>query len=244
MINIKTYEQFINETFKSNNIDVKTQMFCEGHISETEYYQYLNEGLFDDFKNWLSDVAFFTFDWFQKLGDILLTLLKNVGKFLVDIGEKVLGAIKWIFNKIKDWAQRHPVAFRIIVITVIVFVILIICCASAYAQAKGKPIPNPLIDTTIGWLRDLAPKDGDPTVRMKAIAWLVDLKNGTTHDPSVYGPEAIQLAKVSMKTAAEGIKPDSGVSPEYLMGLAERGSEITKYYISEGAGRSHIILGN
>jgi hypothetical protein len=245
MKNIKTFEQFINDAFKSNNIDIKTQMFCEGRISEIEYYEYLNEGLFDDFKNWLSDVAFYTFDWFQKLGNVLLTLLKNVAKFAINIGEKVIGAIKWIFNKIKDWAEKHPVAFRVIVITIIVFIILIVCCASAYAQSKGGPPPSPFINTAIGWLRDLNPKDGgDPTVRMKAIAWLVDLKNGTTHDASVYGAEAIQLAKVSMKTAAEGIKPDSGISPEYLMGLAEKGSEITKYYISEGAGHSRVILGN
>jgi len=244
MKNIKTYEQFINEAFKSNNIDIKTQMFCEGRISEIEYYEYLNEGIFDNFKDWLSDVAFYTFDWFQKLGNVLLTLLKNVAKFAISIGEKLIGAIKWIFNKIKDWAEKHPVAFRVIVITIIVFIILIVCCASAHAQSTGGEIPSPLINTAIGWLRDLAPKDGDPTVRMKAIAWLVDLKNGTTHDASVYGAEAIQLARASMKVASEGIKSDSGISTEYLMGLADKGAEITKYFIQEGGGSARVILGN
>lgn len=244
MKNIKTYKQFINETFKSNNIDIKTQMFCEGRISEIEYYEYLNEGIIDNIKNWIGDVALHTFDWFKKLGDVLLTLLKNVAKFAINIGEKVIGAIKWIFNKINDWAEKHPVAFRVILITVIVFVILIVCAASAHAQSTGGEIPSPLINTAIGWLRDLAPKDDDPTVRMKAIAWLVDLKNGTTHDASVYGAEAIQLAKASMKVASEGIKPDSGISTEYLMGLADKGAEITKYFIQDGGGHSHIILGN
>lgn len=61
MKNVKTYEQFINETFKSSKIDAKTQMFCEGRISDDEYYEYLNEGIIDDIKNWVSDVAFYTF---------------------------------------------------------------------------------------------------------------------------------------------------------------------------------------
>ena len=93
MKNIKTYEQFINEAFKSNDIDVKTQMFCEGRISEIEYYEYLNEGIIDDIKNWVRDVAVYTFDWFEKLGNVLLTLLKNVIKFGITIGEKIIGAI-------------------------------------------------------------------------------------------------------------------------------------------------------
>lgn len=184
------------------------------------------------------------FDWFQKLGDVLLTLLKNVAKFAINVGEKIIQAIKWIYNKIKTWAEKHPVAFKVIVIVVTIFIILIICCACAQAQARGQEVPHPLIDAAIGTLRQFKDSVTDNQVRMKAIAWLVDMKNGTTKDASVYGPQAINLAKSSMEVCMKAAKPESGISPEFLQNLVEQGSQITKATIEQGSGASRVILGN
>jgi len=244
MKNIKTYEKFINETFKSDKIDVKTQMFCEGRISESEYYEYLNEGIIDDIKNWISDVAIYTFDWFQKLGGVLLTLLKNAGKFGVAIGKKIIGAIKWVLDWINDWADKHPVAWRIIIITVIIFIIMIVCVASAHAQSTGQPIDHSLIDATIGFLRGLSGKMPDDSIRMKAMAYLVDLKGGTTHDVSVYGAEAIKMAKDAMSQipslAAKSQTPGELTA---FRDFISKGAEVTKYAIETSGGRTNIILG-
>jgi hypothetical protein len=245
MKNIKTYEQFINEAFKSNDIDVKTQMFCEGRISEIEYYEYLNEGIIDDIKNWVKDVAVYTFDWFKKLGDVLLTLLKNVIKFGITIGEKMIGAIKWILNWINDWADKHPKAWRIIIITVIIFILFIVCASSAHAQTTGGKPPVTLINTAIGFLRDhIHGHLNDDSIRMKAIAYLVDLKNGTAHDPSVYGKDAIELAKQSMEHMPKMTRSDSGISSEQIQDLVNKGAEVTKYYIETASGGGKVILGN
>ncbi len=245
MKNIKTYEQFINEAFKSNDIDVKTQMFCEGRISEIEYYEYLNEGIIDDIKNWVKDVAVYTFDWFKKLGDVLLTLLKNVIKFGITIGEKMIGAIKWILNWINDWADKHPTAWRIIIITVVIFILFIVCASSAHAQKTGGEPPVTLINTAIGFLRDhIHGHLNDDSIRMKAIAYLVDLKNGTAHDPSVYGKDAIELAKQSMEHMPKMARSDSGISSEQIQDLVNKGAEVTKYFIETGNGGGKVILGN
>ena len=245
MKNIKTYEQFINEAFKSNDIDVKTQMFCEGRISEIEYYEYLNEGIIDDIKNWVRDVAVYTFDWFEKLGNVLLTLLKNVIKFGITIGEKIIGAIKWILNWINDWADKHPTAWRIIIITVIIFIVFIVCASSAHAQTTGGDPPVTLINISIGFLKEnMRGHLNDDSIRMKAIAYLVDLKNGTSHDPSVYGKDAIDLAKQAMESMPKMARSDSGISSEKIQDLVSKGAEITKYFIETGNGGGKVILGN
>ena len=220
-------------------------MFCEGRISEIEYYEYLNEGIIDDIKNWVKDVAVYTFDWFKKLGDVLLTLLKNVIKFGITIGEKIIGAIKWILNWINDWADKHPTAWRIIIITVIIFILFIVCASSAHAQTTGGNPPVTLINTAIGFLRDhIHGHLNDDSIRMKAIAYLVDLKNGTAHDPSVYGKDAIELAKQSMEHMPKMTRSDSGISSEQIQDLVNKGAEVTKYYIETASGGGKVILGN
>jgi hypothetical protein len=81
-------------------------------------------------------------------------------------------------------------------------------------------------------------------IRMKAIAYLVDLKNGTSHDPSVYGKDAIELANQAMNNMPKMARSDSGISSEQIQDLVNKGAEVTKYFIETGNGGGKVILGN
>ena len=79
---------------------------------------------------------------------------------------------------------------------------------------------------------------------MYLLAYLVDLKNGTSHDASVYGKDAIELAKQAMSTMPKMTRSDSGISSEQIQDLVNKGAEITKYYIETASGGGKVILGN
>lgn len=196
--NLYSLIESIKNPKKSLNlkIDYTTKLYCEGKISEDEFFKYLNGTLnegFVDFieksKNWVK----------EKVLNVLYTLLQQSAKVGSKILSKVVSSIGYIFDKLNSFADKNPKVWRAIIIGVVLFVVFIFSVSSAKAATTGHPIDPNIINAAIGKIESI--KGVDSMFINKAIAYLVDIRDGHQEISSeLYGKKAIDFANHAINT--------------------------------------------
>ena len=97
--------------------------FIDNKISESDFITYLdneilNEGIIDSIKDFFSGFK-------QKVVDIFWSFLVKAYEIGFAIWDKLNTFIKWLFNKINSFADKHPKLWKIMIITIIILIILI-----------------------------------------------------------------------------------------------------------------------
>lgn len=214
---IKTFE---NYTGCGGNLDKTTINYCEGKISDEMFLQYLdttNEGL----SEMLSGFK-------QKIIDVFYSFLVKSTEIGFAIFDKISTFIKWLLGKIRDWREKNPKLWRIVVITAVILILLIVSASTAKAATTGQPIPLNKIDLAIGWLDSLKGGKEDPVELGKAIAHLVDLRDGKI-DLADVGQKATQLADAALNTAQKMIDDSKGQTDpgffKFCLSLIEKGKD-------------------
>lgn len=227
--------------FQNSKIDKTTYLFCEGKISEEEFFNYL-----EDINESLSD-------FFQKLKEKVLNVIYTLLIKSIEIGwkifDKVVSFLNWIIDKIVSWREKNPKAWRITIILLVVFILLIVSAASAKAATTGDPIQSEKINAAIGVLRNLSKySDKDPMIIKQAIAHLVDLRDGVV-DIKGFSSEVTNLANSAIQTGQTIIQSSkdaaTGDISQYVTGcvdLIEKGKEVLAAELKEGGNLTSIRL--
>lgn len=235
---LKTFEQ-ISSQLKTGKLDKLTADWCDSLITESEFLFYLdgqiNEGLLD----WLKGLK-------EKIVDMFYTFVIKAYEIGLTIYEKISSFITWIINKIRDWREKHPTAWKITIITLVIIIIFIVSASSAKAATTGTPIPIAKIDMAIGWLDSL--KSGgnqDPMIVNKAIAHLIDLRDGQINLNGL-GSEAIKMADAALFTC-DKIMADAKTQSDpaffkFCVSLIESGKNYVDAIYSKGLGIENIKI--
>lgn len=218
--------------------------FIDNKISESDFITYLdneilNEGIIDSIKDFFSGFK-------QKVVDIFWSFLVKAYEIGFAIWDKLNTFIKWLFNKINSFADKHPKLWKIMIITIIILIILIVTASSAKAQSTGEPIPLGKINMAIGWLDNVkAQGTEDPMLVGKAMAHLVDLKDGHM-DIQGLGDGAIKMADAALNSANK-IMSDAKTSTDsgffkFCNELIQKGSEYVGAAYSKSYGSENLQL--
>lgn len=224
------------------NFNKVTLDFIDNKITESEFITYLNdevlnEGIIDSIKDFFSGFK-------QKVVDIFWSFLTKAYEIGFAIWDKLNTFIKWLFNKISSFKEKHPTLWRVMIITMIILILLIVTASSAKAQTAGEPIPLGKLNMAIGWLDSI--RDGkDPMLINKAIAHLVDLRDGQM-DIQGLGDGAIKMADAALQVA-DKIIIDSKTSTDnnffrFCIDLIQRGSEFVGAVYTKSGGVENIKL--
>lgn len=212
---------------KENFVPVESvNLFCENKITEKEFYEILdseliNENIFSDLKT----------NFVDKIANYLNTFLLQAYSIGFTILSKVKQFISWTISAagklLKNFSNKYPLLFKLIVITIIVFILLIVFCTVAKAAATGTPIPKHELNIAIGILEDTKKiwfDTGDDMQRMKAIKILVDLRDGHTTTMNGFGNDVQDVVQTALQKA-QNIHAntrtviDSEAGPEYKEGV-------------------------
>ena len=245
MKHLKTFEQLINESKRFKDVDSITLDWCKDNITEKEFFSYIenlsiNEGWFEGAKQWLLDAGEATVNWFkEKFFKILMTMLKSAVEVGMSIINKVVQFVSWIFDKLNNFADKHPTIWKIILVTLIMFICLVVCASSVKAQTTGQPVDPNVINSAIGMLKSNMHTSGmDKTeLYMKAMAYLVDIRDGHQDISSeLIGEKAIDMAKHSLDVISNYKKSGDSAGADFMSYAASSireganyvGAEITK----------------
>ena len=243
MQRIEKFESFVLS--QSLTLDQTTVDFIEGKITETNFIKYLNsevinEGIIDNLKS-------FYVKFKEKAFDVLMTFLKKASKIGFAIFDKMKTFVNWIVDSLSKWKKENPDLFKTIVITLLIVILLISSASTAYAQTNGVPVSIANIDVAIGYLEKLksASSGFDDISLMKAMGYLIDLRDGTLNIPlSEFGNESISAAKAAMKTTKDMIDNASITKDKALMdkcfSLMDAGSKYIKF-IFDKVGNSESV---
>lgn len=235
---IKTFEQ-VSKELSGGKLDKVTSDYCSGIITESEFINYLDEVINEGLGDWLKSVK-------QKIVDMFYTFVLKAYQIGLAIYDKVSQFIKWLTEKISSWREKHPTAWKVIIITIIIIVIFIVTASSAKAATTGTPIPTVKIDMAIGWLDNLKSggEGGDPMILNKAIAHLMDLRDGHVDIPNL-GSEAVNMANAALRTVDQITSSSSEGDPQFYqfcVGLIERGRDYVEAIYTQGGGIEKIKL--
>lgn len=227
------------------NLDSCTINFIEDSINEKEFIDYLNvnfnnESLVGDIKGLLNSFK-------EKVQDIFYTFLVKAYEVGFEIFNKLSIFLKWLFSSIKKFKTKHPVLYKIILITIITMIILIVTSASVHAQNTGQKVPVPKINMAIGWL-DYIKQDGsqDSLELNKAIAHLIDIRDGKIDMPNL-GQKAIQTAEAALRTVDKIIEQEKTQTQDdkfyrFCVTLIEKGQTYIQAIYSKADGQESIKL--
>jgi len=180
-----------------SNLDPTTIDFIDGKINESTFRQYvelevLNESVMTYVK--------------EKIINVLYSFLVKASEIGFSILSKFKSFFTWLFETISKWKEKHPLLYKVIIITLIIIILLLVSASSAHAQSKGQPIPESQLDLAIGWLDLIKGKtDLDALEVNKAIAHLVDLKDGNIEITGL-GDKALQIADSAIQTSGKMIE--------------------------------------
>lgn len=216
---LKTFEELISQKGTINDTVIN---WCDGVITESEFIEFLNQSLinegFSDFVKGFKD----------KVVDMFYTFVVKAYQIGLAIYDKVSVFIKWLISKVKTFREKNPTTFKIMVITLIIIIILIVSASSAKAATTGTPIPTAKIDMAIGWLDSLKGGKEDPMLLNKAIAHLVDLRDGQVNIQGL-GSEAVNMANAALNTADKIMtSANTETDPaffKFCVGLIEKGRD-------------------
>lgn len=212
--------------FEYCNIDKTTDDFISGRITESDFAEYINSEVINESVLGLGSYLR------EKILNVLYTFIIKA----TQVGFKIIDSFKkffdLIFDKISKWKEKHPVLFKIIIITIITILLLIISASSAYAQKTGNPVPENQINVAIGWLEMIKGKTNLDVLEVnKAIAHLIDLRDGNIEITEL-GERAIDVANSAIETSSSMIedaksdldKGDDGLA-KMCLNLMEKGSQ-------------------
>jgi hypothetical protein len=229
--------------FEYCNIDKTTDEFISGRISESEFLEYINTDILNEsvleIGNYLR----------EKILDVLYTFIIKASK----IGFKIIDSFKKfftiIFEKFSKWKEKHPVLYKVIIITIITVLLLMISASSAYAQKTGDPIPVNQINVAIGWLEMIKGKTNLDVLEVnKAIAHLIDLRDGNIEITQL-NQGAIDIANSAIDTSSKMIsdakveldKGDEGLA-KMCLNLMEKGAQYVQGVYSKSGDSESIKL--
>lgn len=225
------------------NIDKTTDDFICGKISESQFINYLNfENLNESFFNFSSYLK-------EKVLNVLYTFLVKATQIGFKVLEKIKIFLNSIFDKFSKWKEKHPVLYKVILVTIITILLMIVSASSAYAQKTGNPIPANQINVAIGWLEMIKGKtDLDVLEVNKAIAHLIDLRDGNI-EITQFSQEVIDIANSAVETSGDMIsnakenldKGDDGLA-KMCLDLMEKGSNYLQGIYSKSGDSETIKL--
>jgi hypothetical protein len=246
---IKTYEQLINESKRFKDVDLITLDWCNDNITEKEFFSYIenlsiNEGWFESAKQWLVDAGEATVNWFkEKFFKILMTMLKNAVEVGMVIINKVMQFVNWVFEKLNKFADKNPIVWKIILITLIMFICLVVCASSVKAQTTGQPIDPNVINSAIGMLKAKMGSGGDNQLYMKAMAYLVDIRDGHQDiNPEVVGKGAIDLGNSALSIIDDFKKSTNSDFTQYAASSIKEGANYVGAEITKMGGVDSVKL--
>ena len=235
-------------TFKNFQSDF-TLDFIYGRITKDEYISHL-ESLNE---NWISD-SYEKVKW--KVIEHLWTFLEESKKIGFKILSKVFTFLKWIWNKIKSFKEKHPIIFKIITITLLVLIILILSSCVAHAQVSGQPLDEEQINLAIGFINDMEEhgkiKSFTTLDVNKAIAYLIKLRDAhgvvDPNDVHNFGQESVTLAdraiEVSERLVKEARVEGKGSAVyQYCLDIMQKGSDFINYSIQKTSSGEVVKLG-
>jgi len=226
------------------NFNKVTLDFIDSKITESEFITYLNdevlnEGIIDSIKDFFSGFK-------QKVVDIFWSFVVKAYEIGFAIWDKLNTFIKWLFNKISSFKEKHPKLWRVMIITIIILIILIVTASSAKAQTTGQPIPLAKINMAIGWLDNVKSSGTEDSMLVsKAIAHLVDLRDGQM-DIQGLGDGAIKMADAALTTAGR-IMDEAKTSNDnsffkFCVDLIQKGSNYVGAAYTKTGGFENIKL--
>lgn len=235
-------------TFKNFQSDF-TLDFIYGRMTKDEYISHL-ESLNE---NWISD-SYEKVKW--KVIEYLWTFLEESKKIGFKIFSKAFTFLKWIWNKIKSFKEKHPIIFKIITITLLVLIILILSSCVAHAQVSGQPLDEEQIDLAIGFINDMKEhgeiKSFTTLDVNKAIAYLIKLRDAhgvvDPNDVHNFGQESVTLADKAIE-ASERLVKEARVEGkgsavyQYCLDIMQKGSDFINYSIKKTSSGEVVKLG-
>jgi len=225
-----------------NSFNKVTLDFIDNKITESDFITYLNneilnEGIIDSIKDFFSGFK-------QKVVDIFWSFLIKAYEIGFAIWDKLNTFIKWLFEKINSFREKHPTLWRVMIITILVLIILIVTASSVKAQTTGEPIPLSRINMAIGWL-DNVRDSKDPMLVNKAIAHLVDLRDGQM-DIHGLGDGAINMADAALTTAGrimdEAKTSNDNTFFKFCVDLMQKGNDYVGAIYTKTGGLESVKL--
>lgn len=146
----------------------------------------LNENIIQDFKSFLKkgkEITEKTFDklskWILKELEVEVYIFDKLIEKLKKVSGKIIELFLTIFKRIKQFKDKNPKLFKLIVIIFLIICIILISAVVAYSQTQGQPvnieqfgIDSDMLNAMIGFADTYGL---DP----KITAALIDLKDGT-----------------------------------------------------------------
>jgi hypothetical protein len=225
-----------------NSFNKVTLDFIDNKITESDFITYLNneilnESIIDSIKDFFSGFK-------QKVVDIFWSFLIKAYEIGFAIWDKLNTFIKWLFEKINSFREKHPTLWRVMIITILVLIILIVTASSVKAQTTGEPIPLSRINMAIGWL-DNVRDSKDPMLVNKAIAHLVDLRDGQM-DIHGLGDGAINMADAALTTAGrimdEAKTSNDNTFFKFCVDLMQKGNDYVGAIYTKTGGLESVKL--
>jgi len=226
---LKTFEQLMSQKGSINSTIID---WCDDKMNESDFIEYLNQSLINE---GLSDLLK---GFKEKIVDMFYTFVVKAYEMGLSVYDKVSVFVKWLISKVNNFKEKNPTTYKVIVITIIILIIFIVTASSAKAATSGTPIPTAKIDMAIGWLDSLKGGKEDPMLLNKAIAHLVDLRDGQVNIQGL-GSEAINMANAALNTANK-VMSDAKVETDpaffrFCIGLIEKGREyVDAIYTNSG----------
>ena len=186
MIKLKDILNEITLQEISNRSCIKTELLLEGKMPKLEYsnhIQILDEGLMDLLKKG-KDVVI---KWFKEnILTKLITFIKKAAKGVKEELDLIIFGLKKLLALVTKFKEKHPLLFKIIIISFLIVVFLVISTASAQAQdPAGMGYTTNQLNAMIGLIENTnstgAIKDAGfhEYDIMQAKQYLHDLKDGT-----------------------------------------------------------------
>jgi len=187
---MKKFNQHILESKLSSYLN--DEIACEDVINSI-LSDRINEGIIDNFKNFLNSAKSISeknleklIEWAKKTFDVEIDTIKKLYDFIKKTLKKVYQLFIQVLKKIKQFKEKHPILFKVIVIIALIILIVMISAATAWAQSQGQPvdlvndfgITKDGLDMLIGLHEEMLSDSPASPADIKLQAALVDLKDG------------------------------------------------------------------
>lgn len=252
-------------------IDKSMNDYFNGDITTNELFEsldsirYTNEGILDKVTGFLNKAKDFSIDvvikvylWILKTFDVEIDGIENLFSFFKKIGGKILSAFTWIINKIKDFKEKYPILFKVIIITAIIIFLLIITASSAAAATTGQKVSlqelgvtEETLNVMLGYMKDYNEfsHHGAGSFDTEQFARLIDVRDGVIDGPWDLGSTKILISDLkshlgSLLDTSDNFEIQKGI----WNSLKEVGEKFTNFsyesfsYVSKTGSGSHESL--
>lgn len=226
------------------NLNQEALKFLENQIDESQFISYLEQELVSE--NFIENIKDVFGNFREKVTDIFYTFLVKSYQVGFQIFDKINTFIKWLISKVTKFKEKHPLLYKVVILTIVVMILLIITAASAKAQTSGTPIPKAKIDMAIGWLDYIKSEGKSDTMEVqKAIAHLIDLRDGKIDMPGL-GQKAFDTAQASLNTSQRIMDEAKNTTDQsflkFCVQLIEKGQSYIQAVYSKSGSSENIKL--